>query len=320
MARFIARRLIGMAAVLFAISVIVFLIFNVIPNSDPATRIAGKNADPALIARVSADLGLDQPLPVQYLTLMKQIFTGQLTSYASAQNVLEQIWEGLPATFSLCIGAAILWMSLAIVFGYLSAVRAGKFTDRALTILALVGISMPVFWLAAILLYYLTFKVQLFPTGGYVPLTANPAQWAYHLILPWSTLAVLFIGFYSRVLRANMLDAMNEDYVRTARAKGLSERQVRIRHVLRNSMIPVVTLFGLDFGMVVGGGAILTETVYNINGVGLYAGEAIGSLDLPPLMTVTMFGAFFIVLLNAIVDIVYAVLDPRIRLGEAAPA
>ena len=320
MARFVARRLLGMTAVLFAISVIVFLIFNVIPNSDPAARIAGKNADPALIARVSSDLGLDKPLPMQYLTMMKQIFTGQLTSYAKDRNVVEQIWDGLPATFSLCIGAAVLWMSLAIVFGYLSAVHAGRFTDRALTILSLVGISMPVFWLAAMLLYFLSFKVELFPTGSYVPLSESPLDWAYHLILPWFTLAVLFVGLYSRVLRSNMLDAMNEDYVRTARAKGLSERQVRIRHVLRNSMIPIVTLFGLDFGMVVGGGAILTETVYNLDGVGLYAGEAIRSLDLPPLMAVTMFGAFFIVLFNTIVDILYAVLDPRIRLGEAAPA
>ena len=320
MSRFVARRLLGMIAVLFAISVIVFLIFNVIPNSDPAVRIAGKNANPALIARVTEDLGLDRPLPVQYATMMKQIFTGELTSYASSQNVAEQIWKGLPATFSLCIGAALLWMTLAVVFGYLSAVHAGKFTDRTLTILALVGISVPVFWLAAILLYYLSFKAQLFPTGSYVPLTKDPADWLYHLILPWITLAVLFVGFYSRVLRSNMLDVMNEDYVRTARAKGLSERQIRIKHVLRNSMIPVITLFGLDFGAVVGGGAILTETVFNLNGVGLYAGQAIGSLDLPPLMGVTMFGAFFIVLFNTIVDVLYAFLDPRIRLGEAAPA
>ncbi len=252
MLRFAARRVLGMIAVLFAITVLIFVIFNVIPNSDPAVRIAGKNADPALIARVSADLGLDQPLPVQYLTMMKQIFTGELTSYASSQNVVEQIWKGLPATFSLCIGAAVLWMTLAIVFGYLSAVHSGgKFTDRLLSILALTGISMPVFWLAAILLYYLSFKAQLFPTSSYVPLTKNPAQWAYHLVLPWITLAVLYVGFYSRVLRANMLDVMNEDYVRTARAKGIGERQVRLRHVLRNSMIPIVTMFGLDFG---GGG------------------------------------------------------------------
>jgi peptide/nickel transport system permease protein len=304
--------------VLFAISVIVFLIFNVIPNSNPAIRIAGKNANPELIARVSADLGLDQPLPVQYLTLMRKIFTGELTSYASAQNVTEQIWRGLPATLSLTIGAAVLWMVLAVIFGYTSAIHAGKITDRALTILSLVGISMPVFWLAAILLYFFTFKVELFPTSSYVPLTEDPLRWFSHLILPWLTLAVLYVGFYSRVLRSNMLDVMNEDYVRTARAKGIAERQVRIRHVLRNSMIPIVTLFGLDFGAVVGGGAILTETVFNINGVGLYAGRAIGSLDLPPLMGVTMFGAFFIVLFNGVVDILYAFLDPRIRLGEAA--
>jgi peptide/nickel transport system permease protein len=318
MVRFVTRRVSGMIAVLFAISVIVFLIFNVVPNSNPAIRIAGKNANPELIARVSADLGLDQPLPIQYLTLMKKIFTGQLTSYASSQNVTEQIWRGLPATLSLTIGAAVLWMVLAVVFGYLSAIHSGKFTDRALTILSLVGISMPVFWLAAILLYFFTFKIELFPTSSYIPLTKDPLKWASHLILPWFTLAILYVGFYSRVLRSNMLDVMNEDYVRTARAKGITERQVRIRHVLRNSMIPIVTLFGLDFGAVVGGGAILTETVFNINGVGLYAGRAIGSLDLPPLMGVTMFGAFFIVFFNTVVDILYAFLDPRIRLGEAA--
>lgn len=319
MVRFVVRRLLGMVAVLFAISVLVFVIFNVIPNSDPAARIAGKNANPALIARVSHELGLDQPLPVQYLTMMKQIFTGQLTSYASNRNVAEQIWEGLPATLSLCIGAAVLWMALAIWFGYLSAVHAGKFTDRALTVLSLAGISMPVFWLAAILLYFLSYKLKLFPSSSYVPLAEDPLQWAYHLILPWITLAVLYVGFYSRVLRTNMLDAAHEDYVRTARAKGISERQVRVRHILRNSLIPIVTLFGLDFGAVVGGGAILTETVFNINGVGLYAGEAIRTLDLPPLIGVTMYGAFFIVLFNTIVDLAYAYLDPRIRLGEAAP-
>ncbi len=293
-----------MVAVLFAISVIVFLIFNVIPNSDPAERIAGKNADPALIARVSADWGFDQPLPVQYLTMMKKIFTGELTSYASAQNVAEQIWKGLPATLSLCIGAAVLWMALGDLVrlsqrgarrqvhrpgadhpgaGRASRCRCSGWRQSCSTTSA----SRP----------------QLFPTGSYVPLTEDPLQWAYHLILPWFTLAVLFVGFYSRVLRSNMLDVMNEDYVRTARAKGLSERQVRIRHVLRNSLIPIVTLFGLDFGAVVGGGAILTETVFNLNGVGLYAGQAIGTLDLPPMMAVTMFGAFFIVLFNTLVDI-----------------
>ena len=315
MARFIVRRLAGMVLVLFAISVIVFLIFSVIP-SDPAARIAGKNATPLLIENVEHTWGFDDPLPVQYLTTMKLIFTGELVSYSSQLNVVEQIVEGVPATFSLCIGAAVIWLFFGILFGYLSAVKAGRVTDRLLTILALIGISIPVFWLAAILLYYFTFKIQLFPSGGYVPLTEDPVQWAYHLVLPWLTLAVLFIGFYSRVLRSNMLDVMNEDYVRTARAKGLSERQVHSRHVLRNSLVPIVTLFGLDFGYVIGGGTVFTELIFNLHGVGQYAAEAIGDLDLPPIMAVTMFGAFFIVLFNTVVDIAYAYLDPRIRLGE----
>lgn len=316
MARFAVRRLLEMTAVLFAISVIVFLIFNVIPSTNPAERIAGKNATPQLVAQVEETWGFDQPLPVQYLTTMELIFSGELISYSTQLEVDEQILEGVPATFSLCIGAAAVWLFFGLLFGYLSAVRAGGALDRALTVFALIGISLPVFWLAALLLYYLTFQVELFPSGGYVPLTEDPLDWAYHLILPWLTLAVLFIGFYSRVLRSNMLDTMGEDHVRTARAKGLPERQVRVRHVLRNSLIPMVTLFGLDFAAVLGGGAILTEYIFNINGVGQYAADAIAELDFPPIMGVTLFGAFFVVLFNTLIDIAYAYLDPRIRLGE----
>jgi peptide/nickel transport system permease protein len=318
MGRFIVRRLVGMIAVLFAISVIVFVIFNVIPGGDPAQRMGGRNATPQLVAQINEDWGFNKPLPTQYVDMMKKVFTGDLISYQDQNNVIDRIKEGLPVTFSLAIGAAVIWMAFALVFGYLSAIRAGGLTDRALTILALIGISMPVFWLGAMLLYYLTFKVTIFPTGSYVGLTSDPAQWAWHLLLPWTTLAVLYIGFYSRVLRSNMLDVMNEDYVRTARAKGLSERQVRIRHVFRNSLIPVVTLFGLDFGAVIGGGAIITESIFSLNGVGQYAAQSINTLDLPPIMAVTMFGAFFIVLFNTVVDIAYAWLDPRIRLGTQA--
>lgn len=318
MARFIVRRLIGMIFVLFAVSVIVFLIFNVIPSYDPAAAIAGKNRTPQLIENVRKEFGLDKSLPAQYVIMMKKIFTGDLISYSSRLNVDQQIAKGIPATFSLCIGAAVIWMAFGLLFGYLSAVRAGRLADRTLTILALVGISLPVFFLASILLYYLTFKTQLFPNGQYVKLTDDPLQWANHLILPWITLAVLYIGFYSRVLRSNMLDVMDEDYVRAARAKGLSQHQVRMRHVLRNSLIPIITLFGLDFGAVIGGGAIITESIFSLNGVGQYAAEAISNLDLPPLMAITMFGAFFIVLFNTLVDIAYAWLDPRIRLGESA--
>src|SRR5919204_1579710 len=206
MARFIARRLVGMAIVLFAISVLVFFIFNVIPGGDPAKRICGKNCNNALLHQINRDFGFNDPLPVQYWTMMKQIFTGQLVSYSSQLNVDQQIVKGIPATFSLCFGAAFIWMAFAIVFGYLSAIKAGRFTDRALTIIALIGISMPVFFLGAVFLYYLTFKVQIFPTGGYVPFSQSPTGWFSHLFLPWLTLAILFIGFYSRVLRSNMLD------------------------------------------------------------------------------------------------------------------
>jgi peptide/nickel transport system permease protein len=318
MARFAVRRLAGMVLVLFAVSLLVFAIFNLIPNSNPAQRIAGKNADAVLVKSIEEDWGFDEPLPVQYWETMKKIFTAELISYGDQLNVDERIVEGLPATFSLAIGAALIWMSFGVFFGYLSATRAGRWLDKALTVGSVAGISIPVFLIAAVLLYLLTYRIELFPASGYEPLTQNPAQWAYHLILPWFTLAVLNIGFYSRVLRSNMLDAMGEDYVRTARAKGLDERRVMVRHVLRNSMIPVVTLFGLDFGATIFGGAIITESIFSLGGVGQYAADSVTNLDLPPLMAITMFGAFFVVFFNALTDIVYAYLDPRIRLGTSA--
>jgi peptide/nickel transport system permease protein len=317
MLRFLIRRIIGAIAVLFAISVLVFLIFNVVPATNPAPRIAGKNADAALIKRVEHQWGFDQPLPQQYWTQMKLIFTGKVTSFQSSINVDKRIAEGIPATASLCLGAAIIWLAFGFLFGYLSAVRSGGWLDRGLTVLALVGISMPVFWLASILLYYFTYKIELFPASNYESLS-NPGKWASHLILPWISLAVLFAGFYSRVLRSSMLDVMNEDYVRTARAKGLPQRKVMVKHVLRNSLIPVVTLFGLDFGVLIGGGAIVTESLFNIEGVGLFTAEALQTQDFPSIMAVTLFGAFFIVLFNILVDIAYAYLDPRIRIGTSA--
>ncbi len=317
MGRFVLRRLLGMVLVLFAISLIVFLIFNVLPSSDPAQRLAGKNPTPQLIQNINEEWGFDDSLPKQYLTTMGKIFSGDLVSYNTELNVNEQIVEGIPRTFSLCIGAATLWMLFGILFGYLSAVRAGGLADRLLTIFAVVGISMPVFTLATLFIVLLTYETQLFPSGGYVPFTEDPLDWAYHLILPWATLAILYTGFYSRVLRSNMLDAMGGDHVRTARAKGLSERRVMTRHVLRNSLIPIVTLFGLDFGAVVGGGAIITEALFGLGGIGDYVYEATINRDLPPVMAVTLFGAFFVVLFNALVDIAYAWLDPRVRLGES---
>lgn len=314
MGRFALRRLVGTAAVLFAVSVLTFLIFNVIPDSDPAQRLAGKNATPRLVASITEEWGFDDSLPQQYLTMMKKIFSGEVISYQGREPVDERIAEGIPATLSLCIGAAVLWMSFGILFGYLSAVRAGGWLDRVLTVVAVAGISMPVFWLAAILLDFLAYRSGLFPSYGYVGLTEEPLEWAYHLILPWITLAVLYAGFYSRVLRSSMLDTMGEDYVRTARAKGLEERRVMTRHVMRNSLIPVVTLFGLDFGALLGG-AILIEKIFSLDGVGQYAFESLENFDLPPIMAIVLYGAFFVVLFNSLVDIAYAWLDPRVRLG-----
>ena len=315
MLTFIARRVIGMIFVLIAVSFLVFVIFIVVPGGDPATRIAGKNANDQLIENIRHTWGFDQPFYEQYWIMMKKTFSGELVSYTNQTNVAQEIKAGIPATFSLAIGAAMIWLFWGIVVGIVAAVNAGRSTDRLVTILALVGISMPVFWLGIIVRYYLAEGglVTWFPDGEYVPFTTSPAQWFYHLILPWSVLAVLFIGFYGRVLRSNILDTINEDYVRTARAKGLNPRRVMLSHVLRNSLIPIVTLFGLDFAAVLGGGAILTETVFDLHGVGQYAAQSIGSFDLPPIMGVTLFGAFFIVLFNTIVDFVYAFLDPRIR-------
>jgi len=314
-ARFVVRRILSMVLVLFAISVLSFSIFNVIPGGDPAVRMAGRNANTAQIDAIRKDFGFDKPLYVQYGKTMQKIFTGDLISYSSRLNVVDEIKKDIPRTFALAIGAAIIWMAFAIALGLFSAMRAGQFSDRVLTVLALVGISMPVFWFGALMNYYLGFKAGLFPNGGYVPIAESPWQWFYHLIMPWTALSILFIGVYSRILRGNVLDTINDDYVRTARAKGLPERQVLVKHVLRNSLIPIVTLWGLDFGAVLGGGAILTETVFDLQGVGQYAFEAIGELDQPPVMAITIFAAFFIVLLNTIVDIVYAALDPRIRLS-----
>jgi peptide/nickel transport system permease protein len=313
-ARFVLARLVSVIAVLIAISILTFLIFQAIPNGDPALRLAGKLATPQDIHDVRVTWGFDKPLYVQYLKTMEKIFNGSVISYTQQVNVIQEIKRDLPATLSLAIGAGVIWLSLGVLFGILSAISAGKFLDRALTVLALVGVSTPVFFLGAMMLYYLGYKLKLFPLGGYVPLTKNPWQWFTHLLMPWFALSVLFIGVYSRVLRARVLDTMGEDYVRAARAKGISRRRVLVRHVLRNSLIPVISLFGLDFAAVIGGGAILTESVFGLHGVGQYAADSIARLDVPPILVITMLTAFVVVVLSAFVDIIYALLDPRIRL------
>jgi peptide/nickel transport system permease protein len=314
MARFITRRVASAILLLFAVSVVVFGIFEVIPSYNPARAIAGRNATPTTVQQVSEKFGFNKPIYIQYGNTMKLIFTGQIIDYSDNLNVVQQFGQRLPVTASLVVPAAFIWMAGALLFGSLSALRAGRLMDRGLTVAAIVGVSIPVFLLAAVLLYAFAFKLPWFPNTGYVHLGDNPAQWAYHLILPWIAIAALSVGFYSRVLRASALDVINQDFVRTAKAKGLSERQVFVRHVLRNSLMPIVTLFGLDFAALLGGAALVTETVFNLPGIGQYEAQAIGNLDVPPIMVGAMFTAFFVVLFSALSDVVYALLDPRIRL------
>src|SRR5438067_4666158 len=318
MLAFLVRRSIGAVLVCLAVTFIVFLIFIVVPGGGAmgtAERIAGKNATQQNVLNIEQKWGFDRPIYGQYCRMLKRMFNGSLTSYTTSQNVVGQIKAGLPATFSLTIGAGVIWLLFGILVGVISGVTAGRLSDRAITVLALIGISMPVFWLGIIARYYLAEGgiMSFFPDGEYYPLTADPLKWFSHLILPWFVLAVLFIGFYGRVLRGNILDTINEDYVRTARAKGLPPRRILIKHVLRTSLIPIVTLFGLDFASVLGGGAILTETVFDLHGVGQYAAQSINNFDLPPIMGLSMYGALLIVAVRMMVDLFYAYLDPRIR-------
>jgi peptide/nickel transport system permease protein len=311
---FAARRLASMLPVMFAVSVLVFLIFNAIPNGDPARRMAGPEATETQVEVIRREWGFDEPLPLQYLNTMEKLFGGQLVSYFNHLNVREEIRRGLPRTLSLAFGAALLWIVAGVGLAVLTALRAGGATDRLLGGLALAGVSIPGFWLAAMMSHYLGFELGLFPNGGYVPLTEDPVQWLWHMILPWTALAILFAGVYARVLHVSILEAMNADYVRTARAKGVSERRVILRHALRNALVPVVALWGLDLGAVIGGGAILVESIFNLQGVGQYAALSLEQLDLPPIMAVTIYGAFFIVFMSTIADLVQAALDPRVRL------
>jgi len=323
MTEFVVRRLLWTVLVLFVITVLVFLIFFAIPGIDPARALAGRNPTPQILEQIRAQFGLNKPLPVQYLLMMKNLFiTRSLVSYSDqGQLVVPEIAAAAPATLSLVLGAAVIWVVVAIAMGMAAAMSRGTFLDPLLMVLALIGISMPVYWLSEVAnlisqsALHNTFLFSWVPPLGYTPLTQNPGRWFEGLIIPWMTLAVLYIGLYARVLRAALLETASEDYVRTARAKGLTETRVLIRHTLRTSLITFVSLFGLDFGVLVGGGALLTEVVFGIHGVGYLTYQSLANLDLPTIMATVVYGAFFIVLANVLVDILYARLDPRVRLS-----
>jgi peptide/nickel transport system permease protein len=321
MLRFVARRLASMMFVLFSISVLSFLIFFATPGVDPAARIAGRNADQATLRAVRKDFGLDKPMPVQYALMMKKLFISRdLTSFVNrGSRVIPQVTQAAPVTLSLVIGAAVIWVVVSIAMGLIAAVFRGTPIDAFVMIVGLIGISMPVFWLGEVVnllsqsRFHQSFVFSWVPPLGYTPLTQSPWGWFKSLLLPWLTLSVLFIGIYARVLRSALVEAQEEDYVRTARAKGLTERRVLIRHALRTSLIVFVSLFGLDFGALVGGGALLTEVVFGLHGVGKLTFDSLQNLDLPVILATVIYAAFFVVLANAIVDLVYALLDPRVR-------
>ena len=318
---FIVRRIIGLVVVLFAITVLVFLIFFATPGIDPSARLAGRNPSPATVAAVKHEFGLDRPLPVRYALMMKRLFISRdLVSYGNqALEVVPAIWAAAPVTFSLVLGAALLWFVMSILLGVIAVTFKGTVVDPIIMILALIGISMPVFWLGEVVnlitqdRLHDTFLFSWVPPLGYTPLTQDPWQWFLHLIFPWITLSILYIGFYARVLRADLLENESADYVRTARAKGLSPKRVLLRHMLRNSLITFVSLAGLDLGVLIGGGALLTEVVFGLPGIGRLTYNALLSLDLPVIMATVIYGAFFITIMSAVIDVVYARLDPRIR-------
>jgi peptide/nickel transport system permease protein len=318
MLQYIIRRLLWVIVLLFVVSGLTFIIFFVLPSADPAQLRAGRQPNPQLVEQIRHNLGLDRPKIVQYLDYMKQVFLhfdfGY--SYQNTISVKEQIFQRLPATISLALGAAVVWLFSGITIGIISAVRSRTVLDRATMSGALVAISAPVYWLGLLSLYLFANdigKFKIFPgAGSYVPFSQDPSKWFSSLILPWLVLAAAFAAFYARLLRSNLIETMGEDYIRTARAKGLSERRVVLRHGLRSAITPIVTAAGLDIGILLGG-AILTESVFNIPGIGRLVFESIQHSDLPMIQGTVLLGTFFIVMANLIVDIFYAFLDPRVR-------
>ena len=317
----VGRRLIQMAFVMFGISVLVFLIFFATPGADPASRIAGRNASPETLEAVRRSFGLDQPFFIQYLTMMKKLFiTGDLTSFVNrGWKVVPAVLDTVPVTLSLVIGGAVLWVIFGLIIGLAAAARRGSLLDKGLMVLGLIGISMPVYWLGEVMnlitqsRYHDSWLFSWVPPLGYKPLSEDPKGWFLTLVIPWITLAILYIGLYGRVLRASLIETMQEDYIRTAHAKGLSESRVLLHHALRTSLVSFITLFGLDFGALVGGSALLTEVVFGLQGVGKLTFDALQTLDLPIIMTTVMYASFFVVAANALVDVAYLLLDPRVR-------
>jgi peptide/nickel transport system permease protein len=309
------------AGVLFvAVTLVTFMIFFVIP-ADPARQVCGQRATAECIVRARHFLHLDQPVAVQYVQFLNRLVVHQSLgrSFTTRQDVTQEVLQAAPVTASLVLGGAVLWLMLAIPIGIMSAVRPRSLLDRVTMIGVLIGISAHPVWIGLLAAYFIGFRLHLAPITGYCDFFSpsgtcgGPVQWAYHLLLPWATFAVLFTATYVRMIRAYVMETLGEDYVRTARAKGATETRVMRSHVVRNALLPVVTILGMDIGLALGG-AFFTETVYGLPGLGKLAVGAIGNFDLPVVEGVVVFATLCIIILNLTIDTLYAWIDPRIRL------
>jgi peptide/nickel transport system permease protein len=331
---FVVRRLFAAMVLLIVVSMVTFAIFFYIPRligqtpEQMALQFMGKSAQGPAIAATVHQFGFDKPVPVQYWRFLHNLVAGTNfntgtgfvhcpapclgVSYQYQVPVFPEIQRAFPVTLSLAIGASIIWLVMGVAVGVLSALRKGSLYDRAAMGIALAGVSLPIFFTAPLVLLLLVYQWQVFPHPVYNSFLHNPFTWAQGLFLPWVVLAFQFAALYARLTRAGMLDTMGEDFIRTARAKGLPERRVVVKHGLRAVMTPVVTIFGMDFGLLMGG-AILTETSFGLNGLGKLAFDGISYNDLPVILGVTLVAAVFVILSNLVVDIVYGVVDPRVR-------
>lgn len=335
MIAYIIRRLLGAVGLLLIISAVTFAIFFVLPQvagmskADLAARYAGKSPDPVTVLAIEQRLHFDKPVTVQYGDFIKALVVGDTYdtgtqkvhcdvpclgySFRTNQPVLQLVTDAIPVTLSLAVGAAVLWLVSGVAVGVLSALRRGSLFDRGAMGVALAGVSLPIFFTGALAQTFIVYQWHLAPAANYVPFTSDPVQWAAGLIIPWIALAFLYAALYARLTRAGMLDTLNEDYIRTARAKGVAERAVITKHALRATLTPILTIFGLDLGLLLGG-AVFTEKVFGLHGIGSLAIDGVSSQDLPVVLGVTMVASVFVVLANLVVDILYAVADPRVRL------
>jgi peptide/nickel transport system permease protein len=332
---YIVRRLLWAVVMLFVLSVVTFSIFYLVPRLGGATpetlaaRYVGRAATAETVHLTAERLGLLDPVPVQYWHWVKGVFVGAEYDYGQGtehcpapclgysfitrQAVWPELLDRAPVTISLVVGASLLWLVAGVCVGVLSALRRGTVFDRAAMGVALAGVSLPIFFTGLVALAFFSYQLRITaPGGSYVPFTENPAQWAYSLLLPWITLAFLFSAQYARLTRAGMLETMSEDYIRTARAKGLPERTVILKHALRGALTPVLTIFGLDVGLLLGG-AVLTEKTFSLNGLGKYAYDGIVAGDLPKILGVTLIAGISVIIANLVVDLLYGVIDPRVR-------